>query len=171
MTTAKVLKLASPLMALALGSCSYAYALQAVTIGGRLAFVVDPSSDYHPDCVQSVSVSADEGAPTADPASMDDRRLVLNGGVYWWKVFDTGSCENPFPLFYGAPLRGISSKGRRAVDAKPLQVGVAYEVNTTSNGSGSGTGWFRIRPDRQVENLPGDPTPPVRNPGSSWHSR
>lgn len=155
------------LAAFALGSCSYSYDLLAVVIDGRLAFIVDPSSDHKPDCIRSVDVSVDKGGPVAEPAAGDADRLVLHGGVYWWKSFEVTSCPNPFPIFYGQRLKGIPfiyDDGKpSSVEAKPLRIGVVYEVTTSSSGSGYGGGWFRISKDGLVENLPDDPTPAITN--------
>lgn len=159
--------------AFALGSCSYSYDLLAVVIGGRLAFIVDPSSSREPDCIRGITVSTDKGeTATAKATSGDNEQLVANG-VYWWKSMVQRECQNPFPVFYGQPLKGIrlvypegipgAGEASSIVEAKPLRVGVVYEVTTTSSGSGYGGGWFRITPDRHVENWPNDPTPAVLN--------
>ena len=153
------------LAALALGSCSYTYDLLAVVIGGRLAFIVDPSSDRKPNCIRSIDVSVDKGGPHAKPAKGDEELSVTNGGVYWQKTFNVGSYPNPFPVFYGAPLKGVPSRDVGSVEAKPLHVGVLYEVTAESSGSGYGGGWFRITEERRVENFPDDPTPAVLNEG------
>jgi|SRR5690348_16674482 hypothetical protein len=147
----------------ALASCSYVYKLRAVAVGGRLAFVVDPSSHRRPKCVRSVSVVIDDDGPRATPAPGDDKALVLNGGVYWEQTVAVDECPNPFPVVYGAALKGVPfdyGDGRTSsVAAKPLRPGFVYEVDTSSRGSGYGTGWFRIRMDGRIENLPSDPTP------------
>ncbi len=152
--------------ALALGSCSYGCDILAVVIGGRLAFIVDPSSEWQPDCISGITVQADDGDPKATPAKGDDRLLVLNGGAYWWKTFDVTSCGNPFPIFYGAPLSGPpfeNGDGKPSgVEAKPLRVGALYHV-TTSGAGGYGNGWFRITSDLGIENLRDDPTPATTN--------
>jgi hypothetical protein len=141
--------------------------LLAIVIGGRLAFIVDPSSNRKPDCIRSIDVSADKGEPIASPAPGDDEELVRNGGVYWKKSFEVASCPNPFPIFYGQSLKGdpfIYQDGKpSSVEPKPLRIGAVYEVTTSSSGSGYGGGWFRITPDRRVENFREDPTPPVGN--------
>jgi hypothetical protein len=147
-----------------LGSCSYAYDLLAVAIDGRLAFIVDPSSDRKPDCIRSIHVSVDKGGPIAQPTPGDDEALVRNGGAYWWKGFEVTSCLNPFPIFYGQPLKGdpFYEDGSGSVDAKPLRLGVVYEVQTSSGG-GYGAGWFRITRHGHIENFRDDPTPAIRN--------
>ena len=152
---------------LALGSCSYSYSIRAVVIGGRLAFVVAPWSEHHPNCIRGVSVSVDKGGPLATPAPGDDVALVRNGGVYWSKQFAVTSCPNPFPVFYGQSLKGIpfdyGGGHTSSVQAKPLVIGHVYEVGMDSSGSGYGTGWFRLTPDRRVENWRSDPTPSILN--------
>src|SRR6478736_5885118 len=92
-------RLCLPLLVFLLGSCSYAYDLRAVVIGGQLAFIVDPSSPGDADCIRTIEVSADRDEPYAEPAPGDDKQLVLNGGVYWWDFRGVESCENPFPVF------------------------------------------------------------------------
>ncbi len=153
--------------ALALGSCSYVYDLLAVVIDGRLAFIVDPASQRKPDCVRGITVRADKGEPKAKPVKGDDKLSVLNGGAYWESNFDVSSCPNPFPIYYGQPLKGVPflyEDGKpSSVEAKPLRIGAIYEVTTSSSGSGYGGGWFRITPDRRVENFREDPTPPIGN--------
>ncbi len=161
---------------LALGSCSYSYDLLAVVIGGRLAFIVDPSSSKEPECINGIMVSTDKGeTATAKASSGDDEKLVANG-AFWWKVLES-DCQNPFPIFYGQTLNGdrltylkyeegVGGHAREAspiVGAKPLHVGVVYQVTTTSGATGYGGGWFRITPDRRVENWSNDPTPAVTN--------
>jgi hypothetical protein len=154
-------------MLLMLGSCSYAYSIRAVAMNGRLAFVVAPWSERHPNCVRGVTVSVDKGGPIARPSPGDDAALVRNGGVYWWEQFDVTSCPNPFPIFYGQPLKGVPSDyggGRTSsVKAKPLVIGHVYEVGMESSGSGYGSGWFRITRDGHIENWRSDPTPSVLN--------
>jgi len=154
---------------LSLSGCSYVYSLAATKIGERLAFVVSPRFPRKPNCIRSIEVRA-EGDVHADPAPGDDRRSVLDG-VFWEKSFDVKGCENPFPVFYGAPLKGgpfrwypeggpISAEERdyvqrmrAGVAAKPLRIGVIYEVSTTSGGGGSGGCRFRILADGSVETL------------------
>ena len=150
------------ILALALGSCSYDYSLRAVVIDGRLAFIVDPSSDRTPNCVRGITVSLDDSGPHAEPTKGDDEGLVKNG-VYWWENKEVGSCLNDFPVFYGAPLQGkpfdYGDKHSGRVKPKKLRVGVVYEVSASSSGSGYGTGWFSITPQLTVESWPEDPTP------------
>lgn len=162
------------LAAIALGSCSYAYELLAVVIGGKPAFIVDPVSDSKPECINGITVSVDKGEPArAEPNPGDNEKLVENG-IYWWKSL-VPDCENSFPIFYGQPLKGkrlvygegvpeqFRGEASSLVEAKPLQVGAVYEVTTTSGATGYGSGWFRITADRRVENWHDDPTPAVRN--------
>jgi len=154
------------LLLLTLGSCSYAYSLEAVVIDGRLAFVVAPWSERSASCINGIEVEIGDGGPTAKPAPGDDARLV-NGDVYWWEFLAVDSCPNPFPIFYGQPLRGapfIYEDGKPStVAAKPLVIGHVYSVSTTGSGSGAGGGWFRITADGRVENWKRDPLPSVVN--------
>lgn len=152
------------LTAICVGSCSYGCDLLAVVIKGRLAFIVDPSSEWQPDCIASISVQADKGEPQAVPSKGDDKSMVNNGISYWNKTFDLSSCPNKFPIFYGASLVGTPfySDGSYNVEAKPLRVGALYQVSTSGDG-GYGNAWFRITSDQRVENLRDDPTPAVTN--------
>jgi hypothetical protein len=75
------------------------------------------------------------------------------------------SCENLFPIFYGQRIKGppfIYSDGPSSVEAKPLRIGVVYQVSTSGDGA-YGSGWFRITREGRIENLAADPTPPVVN--------
>ena len=159
----RIALLSASLMSVALGSCSYIYDLQAVMIDGRVAFVVDPDSRQDADCIRDVYVKVDYGGPTAKPAEGDDVGLVTNGGIYWWDFRDVRSCDNKFPIFYGNELKGKPSDNLGYVSPKPLVVDVVYQVGTGGSGSGSGTAWFKIRPDGQIENYRSDPTPPTRD--------
>lgn len=107
-------------------------------------------------------MSVAKGGPIATPGPGDDAGLVRHGGAYWWEQFDSTSCPNPFPIFYGQALKGVRfvyDDGRTNwVKAKPLVIGHVYEVDMISSGSGYGSGWFRITPDRRVENWRSDPT-------------
>lgn len=143
-----------------LGSCSYGYELLAVWIDGRIAFIIDPASRYQPDCLSSIDVSADDGEPKANAEPGDDERLVENGSVYWWNFRDVRSCENEFPIAYGARLNGRPAESMGYVAAKPLWRGVVYSVGTEGDGA-YGSGWFKILPNGKIENYPSDPTPPV----------
>ena len=139
----------------ALGGCSYSYDLLAVVIQGRLAFIVDPHSRSGADCINSIYVGTDSAA-RASPTAGDDRGLVANG-VFWWKDYAVDACLNPFPILYGQHLIGqpfVYSSGSGGVEAKPLKVGVIYEVGTSGSGSGHGSGRFRILPNHRIENLP-----------------
>lgn len=159
----RILHLCTPLAILALGSCSYVYDLKAVMIDGRVAFVVAPGSDRQPDCIRSIQVRADDGEPNAKPAEGDDAALVVNGGVYLSDSRDVGSCDNPFPIFYGVELKGKRFEGVGYVAPKPLLIDAVYEVDAQGRGSGYGTSWFKIRADGQIENYSSDPTTPSRD--------
>jgi hypothetical protein len=157
-----------------LGSCDHVheYRVLAVAINGRLAFIVDPASKDHETCVEGVDVSTDKGERArAKSASGDDEQLVANG-VFWWKHLEL-ECDDHFPIFYGQRFNGrrlvytTNMPGVRAgdessiVEAKPLHVGVVYEVHTSSGMLRDGEGWFRIAPNRHIENWQSDPTPTV----------
>ena len=131
-----------------LGSCSYAYDVRAVAIGGRLAFV-PADEDY--DCAVSIDVSVNPrgDAPRAEPAPGDDRLLVLNGGAYWSTRDRRGDCAMDFPIRYGA----YGPAATTPVAAKILRAGVPYAVNSWGRGA-YGSGCFRITADRRIENLP-----------------
>lgn len=144
--------------ALALPSCSHMYDLRAIVIDGRIAFVVDPKSKRKADCIRSIHVQTAQGETAkAKPGPNDAEGLVRNG-VFWWKDYSVDECLNKFPIRYGQPLSGqpfvYSDRDTKGVEAKPLIVGVVYYVQTASAGSGYGSGRFRIRADRTVENLP-----------------
>ena len=139
-----------------LSGCSYTYDVLAVAINGHLAFIVDPKSRKQPDCIRSIHVETDQTA-RAKPTAGDDAQLVSRG-VFWWKDYAVDGCPNPFPISYGQRLQGqafvYDGKPEKPVEAKPLIIGVVYEVTTASSGSGYGGGRFRILPDWRIENLP-----------------
>ena len=140
----------------ALNGCSSSYDLRAVAIGGKLAFVPAETDLWgEPDCIYSISVSAEDGRAAPRATKADDARMVANG-VYWKKTFEVTSCENPFPVFYGAKLKGppFSEDQGYNVEAKPLRRGVVYEVKTSSEGSAYGGGKFVITDERKIVNLP-----------------
>lgn len=145
------------LLVFILNSCSSAYNLRAVIIDGEVAFVpqdTDKWGNPDPDCFYSISVSIADG-PAAKPGESEDESLVGNG-VYWNKTFAVTSCENSFPITYGAKLRGPSFQTDYVyeVEAKPLLLGYTYEVRASSNGSAYGEGKFRLTEQGTVENLP-----------------
>jgi len=131
--------------AFALGSCSYVYTVEARVIGGRLAFV---SLDDDFECVNNAQVTTQEAARPA-PAPTDNVGLISNGGAFWWVSYPA-SCEVEFPLLYGQSGIGADE----SVKAKPLRVGVVYDISIRGDNVGYGYGRFRITPDRRVENLP-----------------
>ena len=140
----------------ALNGCSSAYDLRAVVIGGKVAFVPAETDIWgRPDCIYSISVSA-LGGPALKAKMTDDARMVANGS-YWNKTYEVTSCDNPFPVFYGAKLKGppfYKNQKSYNVEAKPLREGVVYEVSTSSEGSAYGGGKFVITDERRIVNLP-----------------
>ena len=92
-----------------LGSCSSAYDVRAVIIGGGLAFVPAETDMWgEPDCIYSIRVSAADGpGPVASAA--DDARMVANGitSIHWPGY--TAMSTVPAELYIGAdapPGRG-----------------------------------------------------------------
>ena len=146
-------------MALAaiLSGCSSTYHMRATVIQGSVVFVADSDFFGNPDCIGSIEVRTDDGPPaTAIPG--DDVGAV-RVGVYWEETFASPSCENPFPVKYGAKLSGppfVYSDGEaKSVAAKPLMKGVTYTVEARSSGSAYGGGKFEITKDGKVINLSG----------------
>lgn len=148
--------------ALALGSCSYSYTVRATIIDGRLAFIVDSSSNRRPTCVNGITVSVDKGEPARAKAIAGDTEGLVKVGVFWWESMEH-DCENSFPIFYGQALKGkrlvypddfsfAEKRGKTAshVDPKPLKRDVVYEVSTVSGATGYGRGYFRITADGLV---------------------
>lgn len=127
-----------------LHGCSWVYDVEARVIGRRLAFV--PLDDDF-ECVGGAYVTTEEDV-RAEPGPTDDIGLIRNGGAFWWVSYPA-SCEVKFPLLYGQSSIGADE----SVRAKPLRVGIVYDVST-SGGGGYGSGRFRITPDLRVENLP-----------------
>ncbi len=142
--------------ALALGSCSSVYDITAKVADGQVAFFADTDFFGNPDCIRSIAVEAVDGPPAT--ASPGDDEASVRRGVYWQKTFASPSCENPFPVRYGADLTGppfIYADGKgKSVEPKPLLRGVTYNVSAESSGSAYGGGRFRISKDGQVQNLP-----------------
>jgi hypothetical protein len=152
------LKAIAPLiLTLVLGSCSSAYDLRAIIIDGQVAFVPEDEDVWgnpNPDCLYSISVSIVDGPP-AIPAAGDSVCMVKNG-TYWKRTFAVTSCDNAFPVIYGAKLKGppFREKYPFEVQAKPLLRGFTYEVSTSSNGSEYGGRRFKLTTEGAVENLP-----------------
>lgn len=146
-----------PILAVSLSSCSHAYDLKAVVIEGRLAFVVDPASRHDASCINQIDVIA-SGGVRAKPAPGDDVSRMSYGTV-WHQRLDH-DCIDAFPIFYGQRLKGKPSPSKQAisiVSAKPLKIGVVYEVTTTTGATGYGGGAFKILPDHTVINVPPPP--------------
>lgn len=145
------------ILALVLGSCSSAHDLRAIVIDGKVAFVPEDKDIWgnpDPDCFYSISVSIIDGPP-ATPAARDSVGMVKNG-VYWHRTFAVTSCDNAFPVIYGARLHGppFRENEQSEVQAKPLRRGFTYEVSAASNGSEYGGRKFRLTNEAAVENLP-----------------
>ena len=148
---------ATLILALALTGCSSVYDLRATIIDGEVAFVPEDKDIWgnpDPDCFYSISVSLLDGPP-ATPAAGDSVGMVENG-VYWNITFAVTSCDNPFPVTYGAKLQGppFRENDQYSVEAKPLLRGFTYEVSASSNGSEYGGRRFRLTEQGTVENLP-----------------
>jgi protein TonB len=137
---------------LALQGCSYSYPIWATMVGNRLAF---ESGDRSHDCFTNIRVSA-VGPLAPDPAIEAIPDLMERGTaearrrtVWQTDAVQTYECKGDFPIVYGAPMPGIT-----VVEAKPLRIGVPYEVSTYGPKGSGGNGCFRINPDRRPENLP-----------------
>ena len=143
-------------LATSLGSCSSVYDITAKIIDGKVAFFANTDFFGNPDCVRSIAVEATDGPPAK--AGPGDDEASVQRGVYWLKTFASPSCENTFPVRYGAELTGppfIYADGKgKSVEPKPLLRGVTYNVSAESSGSAYGGGRFRISKDGQVQNLP-----------------
>lgn len=150
-----VARITSLTLALASTGCSYHFDTQVQLIDGKLAFNTQAKWFGGPECIRAVVVEAEAG-PAAEAAPGDDLSAVKRG-VYWEEWLDLKSCENQFPLFYGATLAGkklIFDDGTiRSVKPKSLVRGVVYEYLLLSDGSGSGGGKFKISENGQVINL------------------
>lgn len=136
--------------------CSSVYDIRATIIDGTLGFVADTNLFGHPDCIRGITIETEDG-PAATPIPGDNVSAVRRG-VYWEQTFSSPSCENPFPIKYGANMSGpffVYSDGKtKSVAAKPLVRGVVYAVTAVSRGSAYGGGKFRITDDGKVINLP-----------------
>lgn len=144
--------LAILVLALPLQGCDYSYPIQATMVDGRLAF---ESGDRAYKCFTNIRVSA-MGPLAPDPARDSLPDLVERGRAQElasaaWKTdaVATYECKGYFPVVYGAAMPGIT-----VVPAKPLRIGVVYEVSTYGPQGSGGRGCFRINPDRRPENLP-----------------
>ena len=135
-----------------LHGCSYSYPIWATVIDGRLAF---ESGDPGYDCFTNIRVTPVD-APEPDPALLAieepmQRHFALARVRDAWMTdaIATYECKGHFPVVYGAPMPEIT-----IVPARPLRIGVAYEVSTYGPKGTGGSGCFRINPDRRPENLP-----------------
>lgn len=137
----------------ALTGCSYTYDILAVVIDGHLSFVVDPKSAQEVSCLNQIDVIADDDVHAQPEAGDDLSRIEY--GTFWHQrlVYD---CVDQFPVRYGQPFKGKPnplSQGPDNVAAKPLRIGVVYEVTTVTGATGYGSGAFKILPDRRVVNV------------------
>ena len=128
-----------------------------IVINGHLAFIVDPQAQHDVRCFNQIDVVA-SGNARAKPSPGDDVSRV-SYGTFWHQRLGY-ECVDEFPVMYGQPLKGKPNplgQGGGAVSAKPLRVGVVYEVSTTSGATGYGDGAFKILPDHRVINVPPPP--------------
>jgi hypothetical protein len=140
------------ILALPLQGCDYSYPIHATMVGGRLAF---ESGDRAYRCFTNIRVSA--MGPLAPDRARDSIPDLMERGRAQelarsaWKTdaVATYECKGYFPVVYGAAMPGIT-----IVPAKPLRIGVVYEVSTYGPKGAGGHGCFRINPDRRPENLP-----------------
>ena len=158
-----------PLAAQLLG-CSYSYPIWATMVGGRLAF---ESGDRAYDCFTNIRVSAN-GPMARDPAieaiadPLQKGQAIERARAAWMTDHvQTYECKARFPVLYGAPQPAAAT----IVAAKPLRIGVAYEVSTFGPKGAGGHGCFRIKRDGRPENIDeqaclyaGEATPPVGAP-------
>ena len=143
-----------PLLAISLGSCSYTYDLKAVFIRGRLAFIVDPKSRRDAPCINAIEVIA--SGKVRAKAAPGDEVMRVGYGTFWYERLEY-DCVDEFPIFYGQRFKGkriSSGKESGVVAAKPLKIGVVYEVTTTTGATGYGGGAFKMLNDRTVINVP-----------------
>jgi len=134
---------------LGLSGCSYSFDVRAVMIDGRLAFVAEGPSSGQAKCVTSVRVLPQDYEPgrEGEPTEAWAQR------AYAWSDHGDYDCDDHFPIFYGAPLKGTDESGLPDVAAKPLRVGTIYEVSAVAGATGYGAGRFTLLPDGSVENL------------------
>lgn len=134
---------------LGLSGCSYGFDVRAVMIEGRLAFVADGATRGQAKCVSHIQV-----LPEDYPAGRDGESTeAWAERAYAWNDYGGYDCDDRFPIFYGAPLKGQDEARWRDVVAKPLRVGVTYDVSAVAGATGYGGGQFRLLPDGGVENL------------------
>ena len=154
-----------------LHGCSYIYPIQATLIDGRLAF---ESGDPRFRCFTNIRVTP-VGPVERHPALEAienpierDHALARVRDAWMTDAIASYECRGHFPVRYGAPMPGIT-----IVPAKPLRVGVPYEVSTFGPSGAGGSGCFRIDADGRPENLPDTdcfysapppPAPPAPSP-------
>ena len=103
-------------------------------------------SDRNADCINAITVEEDD--PNQDSDAV--------GEEHWYERASY-DCDNPFPIFYGVPLKGGPPEDgpqNANVKAKPIKLGVIYSVSTTTGATGYGDGRFRLNPDGTIQNLP-----------------
>ncbi|WP_207080996.1 hypothetical protein [Novosphingobium sp. KA1] len=135
--------------------CSSTYDIQAKMVDGKVTFVPDTGIFGGPDCIGSITVETEDGPPAA--ATPGDDLDAISRGTYWEETFASPSCENLFPITYGAKLVGppfiYDDDTIKSVKPKPLLKGVIYTVSARSSGSAYGGGKFRLTNEGRIENL------------------
>ncbi|MDQ4086807.1 MAG: hypothetical protein M3177_02145 [Pseudomonadota bacterium] len=154
-----------------LHGCSYIYPVWATLIDGRLAF---ESGDSRHQCFTNIRVTP-VGPVEPNPAIEAienpierDHAAARARDAWMTDAIATYECRGRFPVLYGAPMPGIT-----VVPAKPLRIGLPYEVSVYGPRGASGAGCFRINADGRPENLPETdcfypaPSPPPTDPAPS----
>ncbi|QWC56935.1 hypothetical protein F7D01_07345 [Erythrobacter sp. 3-20A1M] len=136
-----------------LTGCSYIYDITAELRGGELVFT-SGKDWFRERCVREIAVIAADRRDRAEAAPGDDASRG-GFGMYWRDVVGY-HCANRFPIGYGQRLAGEALPEGQAtgtVSAKPLKIGVVYDVQTVSGATGYGSGRFVIRADGTVQNF------------------
>lgn len=113
--------------ALALSGCSYSYPIDAVFVGGRLAFDAKKQGS---GCIYQLEVTDDSGRPM-------------------WSVegsYQPSSCQSSLPVVYGVAPRGTE----QTVRPKRLRTGERYYVWASDGDSYHGS--FKLREMIAIDN-------------------